>query len=126
MFRHPYRGGHRGQADSARVPGALALPRTRSADAAQRAATAPGFTLSVVHESPEALSITPKYLALSRDGNIYGATSAVGSSDGTIFRLSGSTYTRIAVLNYANIGGPFGAPFLGTNGLLYGLTFAGG
>jgi uncharacterized repeat protein (TIGR03803 family) len=104
----------------------LALPLTRSADAAQRAATAPGFSLSVVHEFPAALGSTPKYLALSKDGNIYGATSAVGSSNGTIFRLSGSAYTRIAVVNYARIGGPFGAPFLGTNGLLYGLTFAGG
>jgi len=109
---------------------ALALPFTRSADPLPRAGTpaaAPGFTLSVVHQFPAALVTTPKYLALSKDGNLYGATSAVGSSNGTVFRLSGgSAYTRLATLDYARDGGPFGAPFLGTGGLLYGLTFDGG
>ena len=109
---------------------ALALPFTRSADPVPRAGTpaaAPGFTLSVVHQFPAALVTTPKYLALSKDGNLYGATSAVGTSNGTVFRLSGgTTYTRLATLDYARDGGPYGAPFLGTGGLLYGLTFDGG
>jgi uncharacterized repeat protein (TIGR03803 family) len=110
---------------------ALALPLTRSAGAVPGAAggaiAAPGFTLSVVHQFPAALQTTPKYLALSKDGNLYGATSAVGSSNGTVFRLSGgSVYTTLATLDYARDGGPFGAPFLGTGGLLYGLTFDGG
>lgn len=110
---------------------ALTVPFSRPADAAPGAvrggATAPGFTLSVVHQFPAALATTPKWLALSRDGNIYGATSAVGTSNGTVFRLSGGTvYTRLATLDYARDGGPTGAPFLGTGGLLYGLTFDGG
>jgi uncharacterized repeat protein (TIGR03803 family) len=110
---------------------AVALPVTRPADAVPGAVrgtgAAPGFTLSVVHEFPAALDQTPKFLALSKDGNIYGATSAVGSSNGTVFRLSrDSAYTTLATLNYARDGGPFGAPFLGTNGLLYGLTEDGG
>jgi uncharacterized repeat protein (TIGR03803 family) len=110
---------------------ALALPFAQAAgaapDAVRGAATAPGFTLSVVHEFPQALSETPKYLALSKDGNLYGATSAVGSSNGTVFRLSGgSSYTTIATFDYARDGGPFGAPFLGTGGSLYGMTFDGG
>ena len=65
---------------------ALALPVTRSAVPVPRAGAdtaAPGFTLSVVHQFPAALQTTPKYLALSKDGNLYGATSAVGSSNGT-------------------------------------------
>jgi hypothetical protein len=69
---------------------ALALPFTRPADPLPRAGTdtaAPGFTLSVVHQFPAALQTTPKYLALSRDGNLYGATSAVGTSNSTVFRL---------------------------------------
>jgi len=110
---------------------ALALPFAQAASAAPGAprgiAAAPGFTLSVVHEFPQALSETPKYLALSKDGNLYGATSAVGSSNGTVFRLSrGSAYTTIATFDYARDGGPFGAPFLGTGGSLYGMTFDGG
>jgi len=110
---------------------ALALPFTQSADAVpgavRGAAAAPGFTLSVVHQFPAALQNTPKFLALSKDGNLYGATSAVGSSNGTVFRLSGgSAYTTLATLGYARDGGPFGAPFLGTDGLLYGMTFDGG
>jgi uncharacterized repeat protein (TIGR03803 family) len=110
---------------------ALALPFAQAASAAPGAAggiaTAPGFTLSVVHEFPQALAETPKYLALSKGGNLYGATSAVGSSNGTVFRLShGSAYTTIATFDYARDGGPFGAPFLGTGGLLYGMTFDGG
>jgi uncharacterized repeat protein (TIGR03803 family) len=110
---------------------AVALPLAQRADAVPGAVrstdAAPGFTLSVVHEFPAALDQTPKFLALSKDGNIYGATSAVGSSNGTVFRLSrDSAYTTLATLNYARDGGPFGAPFLGTNGLLYGLTEDGG
>jgi uncharacterized repeat protein (TIGR03803 family) len=110
---------------------ALALPFAQAAGAAPGAvrgtATARGFTLSVVHEFPQALSESPKYLALSKDGNLYGATSAVGSSNGTVFRLSGgSVYTTIATFDYASDGGPFGAPFLGTGGSLYGMTFDGG
>ena len=110
---------------------ALASPFARAADALPGAAggdaTAPAFTLSVVHQFPSALQTTPKYLALSKDGNLYGATSAVGSSNGTVFRLSGGTaYTTLATLDYARDGGPYGAPFLGTGGLLYGLTFDGG
>jgi uncharacterized repeat protein (TIGR03803 family) len=110
---------------------ALALPFAQSADAAQGAGhgvtAAAGFTLSVVHAFPAALQQSPKYLALSKDGNLYGSTSAVGSSNGTVFRLSGgSTYTTIATLDYAKDGGPFGAPFLGTGGLLYGITEDGG
>ncbi len=109
----------------------LALPSARSADAAPGAAggdaTAPGFTLSVVHQFPSGLQTTPKYLAPAKDGNLYGSTSAVGSSNGTVFRLSGgSAYATLATLDYARDGGPFGAPFLGTGGLLYGLTFDGG
>ena len=65
---------------------ALALPFAQASSAAPGAlrgvATAPGFTLSVVHKFPQALSETPKFLALSKDGNLYGATSAVGSSNG--------------------------------------------
>jgi uncharacterized repeat protein (TIGR03803 family) len=81
----------------------------------------------VVHEFPAALAVTPKYLALSKDGNVYGATSAVGLSNGTVFRLSGgSAYTTLATLDYARDGGPFRAPFLGTGGLLYGTTYYGG
>ena len=110
---------------------ALASPFARAADALPGAArgdtAAPGFTLSVVHQFPSALQTTPKYLALSKDGNLYGATSAVGSSNGTVFRLSGGTaYATVATLDYARDGGPYGAPFLGTGGLLYGLTFDGG
>ena len=109
---------------------ALALPFGQSADAAQGAITGitqvPGYTLSVVHEFPAALVQTPKYLALSKDGNLYGATSAVGASNGTLFRLSGSAYATLATLDYATEGGPFGAPFLGKDGSLYGLTFDGG
>ena len=109
---------------------ALALPFARPADAVPdsvHGSASPGFTLSVVHQFPSALVTTPKYLALSKDGNLYGATSAVGLSNGTVFRLSGgSAYTRLATLDYAKDGGPFGAPFLGTGGLLYGLTFDGG
>jgi hypothetical protein len=70
---------------------ALAVPLTRSAGPLPRAGTgaaAPGFTLSVVHQFPSALNTTPKYLALSKDGNLYGATSAVGLSNGTVFRLT--------------------------------------
>ena len=109
----------------------LALPFAQSADAVpgavRGAAAAPGFTLSVVHQFPSALQTSPKFLALSKDGNLYGATSAVGSSNGTVFRLSGgSAYTTLATLGYARDGGPFGAPFLGTGGLLYGMTFDGG
>jgi uncharacterized repeat protein (TIGR03803 family) len=81
----------------------------------------------VVHQFPAALQTSPKFLALSKDGNLYGATSAVGSSNGTVFRLSGgSAYTTLATLDYARDGGPFGAPFLGAGGLLYGMTFDGG
>ena len=110
---------------------ALALPLAQSASAARESAgditAAPGFALSVVHQFPAALNETPKYLALSKDGNIYGVTSAIGVTNGTLFRLSrGSAYTTITTFNYARDGGPFGAPFLGTGGLLYGLTFAGG
>ena len=110
---------------------ALALPFAQSADAVpgavRGAAAAPGFTLSVVHQFPAALQTSPKFLALSKDGNLYGATSAVGSSNGTVFRLSGgSAYTTLATLDYARDGGPFGAPFLGAGGLLYGMTFDGG
>ena len=108
---------------------ALALPFAQSAGAAHGAVhgtPAPGFALSVVHEFPAALVQTPKYLGLSKDGNLYGATSAVGLSNGTVFRLTGSTYTTIATLDYATEGGPYGAPFLGVNGSLYGLTFDGG
>ena len=110
---------------------ALALPFAQSADAVpgavRGAAAAPGFTLSVVHQFPSALQTSPKFLALSKDGNLYGATSAVGSSNGTVFRLSGgSAYTTLATLDYARDGGPFGAPFLGAGGLLYGMTFDGG
>ena len=110
---------------------ALALPFAQTVSAApgtpSGVAAAPGFTLSVVHEFPQALSETPKYLALSKDGNLYGATSAVGSSNGTVFRLSGgSAYTTVATFDYATQGGPYGAPFLGTGGSLYGMTFDGG
>ena len=109
---------------------ALAVPFVQSAGAAQgaisRITPLPGYSLSVLHEFPVALQQTPKYLAVSKDGNIYGATSAVGSSNGTVFRLSGSAYTTIATLDYARDGGPFKAPFLGTDGSLYGLTFDGG
>jgi uncharacterized repeat protein (TIGR03803 family) len=109
---------------------ALALPFVQSAGAAPGGApgatAAPGFTLSVVHQFPAALNETPKYLAMSKDGNLYGATSAVGSSNGTVFRLTGSAYTTIATFDYATQGGPFGAPFLGTDGSLYGMTFDGG
>jgi hypothetical protein len=38
----------------------------------------------------------------------------------------GTTYIRLATLDYARDGGPFGAPFLGAKGPLYGLTFDGG
>jgi len=79
-----------------------------------------------VHEFPSALVATPKSLALSRDGNLYGTTPAVGSSNGTVFRLRGSAYTTVATLDYARDGGPSSAPFLGTDGSLYGLTFDGG
>jgi len=109
---------------------ALALPFAPSAGAApgavRAAAAAPGFTLSVVHEFPSALVATPKSLALSRDGNLYGTTPAVGSSNGTVFRLRGSAYTTVATFDYARDGGPSSAPFLGTDGSLYGLTFDGG
>jgi uncharacterized repeat protein (TIGR03803 family) len=109
----------------------LALPFAHAAAPAPGAvrgiAAVPGFTLSVVHEFPQALVETPKFLALSKDGNLYGATSAVGSSNGTVFRVSrGSAYTTIATFVYARDGGPFGAPFLGKGGLLYGMTFDGG
>src|SRR5215472_2760725 len=109
----------------------LALPFAQAAAAAPGAvhgsAAVPGFTLSVVHEFPQALVETPKFLALSKDGNLYGATSAVGSSNGTVLRVSrGSAYTTIATFDYARDGGPFGAPFLGKGGLLYGMTFDGG
>ena len=60
---------------------ALALPFARPADAVPdsvHGSASPGFTLSVVHQFPSALVTTPKYLALSKDGNLYGATSAVG------------------------------------------------
>lgn len=71
----------------------------------------PGFTLPVVHHFPSALQTTSKYLALSRDGNLYEATSAVGTSNGTVFKRSGgATYTRLATLDYAHDGGPFRAP----------------
>jgi uncharacterized repeat protein (TIGR03803 family) len=110
---------------------ALVLPFAQSADAASHAVAGPAraaeFTLSVVHEFPAALVQTPKYLAHSKDGNLYGATSAVGASNGTVFRLSGgSKYTTIATLDYATQGGPYGAPFIGTDGSLYGMTFDGG
>lgn len=110
---------------------ALVLPFAQPAGAAQGAGhgamTATGFTLSVVHEFPAALQQTPKYLALSKNGNVYGSTSAIGSSGGTVFRLTGgSAYTTVATFNYARDGGPIGAPFLGAGGLLYGLTFDGG
>jgi uncharacterized repeat protein (TIGR03803 family) len=110
---------------------ALALPFARPADAGPGAVSgagaAPGFALSVVHEFPQALQQSPKYLALAKDGSLYGATSAIGSANGTVFRLSGgSVYTTIATLDYASEGGPSSAPFLGTDGSLYGLTFDGG
>src|SRR5215469_17819161 len=105
----------------------LAQPAGAAPGAVRGSAAVPGFTLSVVHQFPQALVETPKFLALSEDGNLYGATSAVGSSNGTVFRVSGgSAYTTIATFDYARDGGPFGAPFLGTGGLLYGLTFDGG
>lgn len=57
---------------------ALALPLSRSAEAAQRAATAPGFTLSVVHEFPAGLGSTPKYpggpAVNARQANIWRAS----------------------------------------------------
>jgi len=129
--------GHIGQLITSRKPVvaglavALVLAVAQSAGAAQGAgrgtATAPGFTLSVVHQFPAALGATPKSLGLSRDGNLYGATSAVGSSNGTVFRLSGgSHYKTLATFDYATQGGPSGAPFLGTDGSLYGTTFDGG
>ena len=110
---------------------ALALPFARPTGAGpgavRGAGAAPGFALSVVHEFPQALRQSPKYLALSKDGNLYGATSAIGSANGTVFRLSGgSVYSTIATLDYASQGGPSSAPFLGTDGSLYGLTFDGG
>ena len=105
----------------------LAQPAGAAPGAVRGSAAVPGFTLSVVHQFPQALVETPKFLALSEDGNLYGATSAVGSSNGTVFRLSrGSAYTTIATFDYARDGGPFGAPFLGKGGLLYGMTFDGG
>src|SRR5215831_10066216 len=71
---------------------ALVFPFAPAAGAAPGAghgiAAVPGFTLSVVHEFPQALQETPKFLALSKDGNLYGATSAVGSSNGTVLRVS--------------------------------------
>jgi uncharacterized repeat protein (TIGR03803 family) len=110
---------------------ALALPFTRPASAApgdiHDITAAPGFTLSVVHQFPAALDQAPKYLAASKTGNLYGAISAVGLTGGTIFRLTpGSAYTTVTTFNYARDGGPFGAPFLGKHGVLYGLTFDGG
>jgi uncharacterized repeat protein (TIGR03803 family) len=92
-----------------------------------RAVAAPGFSLSVVHEFPAALAGTPKSLGLRRDGNFYGATSAIGTTNGTVFRFSrASVYTTIATLDYATQGGPSSAPILGQDGSLYGLTFDGG
>jgi len=90
------------------------------------AAAAPGFALTVVHDFPGSLALTPKYLGLSRDGNLYGSTSAVGVTNGTVFRLNRSGYATIATLDYATQGGPSSAPFIGTDGSLYGLTFDGG
>jgi hypothetical protein len=112
--------GHAQDIDRGRACHCACPAFTRSTDPVPRAGTpaaTPGFTLSVVHQFPAALVTTPKYLALSKDGNLYGATSAVGLSNGTVFRLSGgSVYTRLATLDYARDGGPFGAPFLGTGG----------
>ncbi|HEX3488210.1 MAG TPA: choice-of-anchor tandem repeat GloVer-containing protein [Streptosporangiaceae bacterium] len=107
---------------------ALAVPFAQPASAApSAAATVPGFTLSVVHQFPVALQQSPKFLARSRNGDLYGATSAVGSSNGTVFRVSGgSAYKTIAILNYGQDGGPSSAPFIGTDGSLYGLTLDGG
>ena len=62
---------------------ALASPFARPADALPRAPPQvtrrpQGSPSRWYINSPRALQTTPKYLALSKDGNLYGATSAVG------------------------------------------------
>jgi uncharacterized repeat protein (TIGR03803 family) len=94
---------------------------------AVRAVCVPGFTLSVVHEFPANYALTPKALRLGSDGNLYGTTSATLSTIGTVFRLAGGRdFTTVATFDFARDGGPSNAPFIGTNGLLTGITFDGG
>jgi uncharacterized repeat protein (TIGR03803 family) len=94
----------------------LALPFTQAAAAAPGAvhgsAAVPGFTLSVVHEFPQALEETPKFLALSKDGNLYQLTPA-------------GAFHIVATFNGTDGAGPDELA-LGADGALYGTTEVGG
>lgn len=78
---------------------------------------------------------TPKAGVLQgSDGNLYGTTSAGGSSSkGTAFKLTGSTFSSLTTLvNFAGTSGtnkgtnPVARLFQASDGNLYGASFAGG
>jgi len=70
-------------------------------------------------------------LILDAAGNLYGTTSAGGSSgEGTVFKLtptvSGWRFTRLYSFSGTNGNGPDGPPAVASNGIVYGATGAGG
>lgn len=88
------------------------------------------WTQAVAHsfcESDCADGSSPTGLTMDGNGDLIGTTSAGGDANsGTLFRLSGSTFTRLysfcAQASCADGSGPLASPTVGSNGTIYGTT----
>ncbi len=92
--------------------------------------TATPFTYTVVHNFAQATGWQPLgELTQASNGLLYGATSSGGANGGGVlysFAPTGAVYTVLRDLGGLDGANPFGRMIVGSNGVLYGATTAGG